>query len=317
MMVKPLHCCVFLPVTLLAAFCTDTSSKFVCIGDSVLVFQDITSTSFQDNTSTSFNNDIIILKTFGIKSEAIMKFSMQNVSNKYSIPPKFKDKVSFENGSILIHNFQTSDEASYSMLYNESPKRKNVDICVLAPPTKRCKPRIIEDENVLTVSLDDHNFCGKPVVSVHWIEYPNNSNVDETIIILPPGTKSGKYRACIDGEALKCVKNSTERDNCVNYTTQSMRGNNDQATSSDIPQRKTSDFTTVVIVPTVLISLVLGCVILIIIILRRQFGNFFKLKTETERRLLALPMVNQPLVGEVCSSDGEESNNETEEETHV
>ncbi|KAK3583470.1 hypothetical protein CHS0354_025601 [Potamilus streckersoni] len=86
------------------------------------------------------------------------------------------------------------------------------------PPTLRCKPSIKHEENFLIATLDNSEYCGKPLASVRWMEYTNISYRSKARIELPPGKEAGTYRACIEGETLKCLQNSFRWDNCENIT---------------------------------------------------------------------------------------------------
>ncbi|KAK3600204.1 hypothetical protein CHS0354_039311 [Potamilus streckersoni] len=255
---KLLYYCLLLQVPLLTALCTDTtiSFKFVCIGDSVDVFENIISTSFKE--------EITLYKTYAGKEETIAVWVMQNFSNKEIIHESHKQKVSLENGTILLQDFGLSDEATYVMLYKDLSKRREVQLCAIHPPTLSCKLFIKHKENFRIASLDNPENCGKPVASVRWMEYPANSFKNKTTIEILPGKEAGRYSACIEGKVLTCMKNASEWDKCENFTLESSSENN-SPTISDILQLKTTNYWIAVIV--VIVSVVLGIVSTILIIL--------------------------------------------------
>ncbi|KAL3885986.1 hypothetical protein ACJMK2_026014 [Sinanodonta woodiana] len=288
MMARSLLYCLFIPVPLLAALCADLgpSSKFVCIGSTVKVFENI--------TSLSYEFQMLLYKTFSGKEEAIAVWSSQNVSDA-NILGKYTKKVIMENGTIYIHDFQTSDQATYVMLYDRT-KRTEMQLCAVAPPTKRCKADIQRDEQFLIASLYDADYCGTPRAYVHWMEYPDMLYISETVIEVLPGTKARTYTACIEGEALKCMKDSAEWNNCKNYTIPSITEIECPTTLSDIPQIKYIGIVTICIVFVVLV--IVG---IVLFILRRQFGLVRK---KTDRGRTQIPMRNQPLLEEENVSDG-------------
>ncbi|KAL3885602.1 hypothetical protein ACJMK2_025652 [Sinanodonta woodiana] len=187
-------------------------------------------------------------------------WTLQNFSTKPIIHPKYAKKVSLENGTILLKDFQASDETTYRMLYENSSRNKQIQLCALVSPTFRCKPNIKHEDNFLIASLDNHEDCGKPLVSVRWMEYPGVTYISKSRIELQPGNQSGIYRACIEGESLNCVKNASERDNC-DYITILSKRESIVPTISETPQWKTDTIVGVTIVSLVILLVVVTLLI--------------------------------------------------------
>ncbi|KAL3885660.1 hypothetical protein ACJMK2_025709 [Sinanodonta woodiana] len=162
------------------------------------------------------------------------RWVMQNFSTEATIHQKYIQKVSLDNGSILLQNIQASDEATYRMLYENHSKNKEIQLCVRVPPSLSCKPSIKHEENFLIASLDNSEICGKPLASVLWMDYHGVSFIKKSRIELPHENEAGTYRACIEGEALTCLKTLSLQDNCENYTIGSRSESRVNCVSSDM-----------------------------------------------------------------------------------
>ncbi|KAK3583484.1 hypothetical protein CHS0354_025617 [Potamilus streckersoni] len=259
-MAKSLHNCVLLLVTVMAASCTVSVAgiiyKSVCEGESVQVFQNI--------TSASFKKKFTLYKTGVSKQEVIGIWFMNHSSIEDEIQDKYEAKVLFENGSIILRNIESTDEATYALVYDTDGwfDRKETQILALAPPTNPCKPKIRQEDHFLIALLDNQDYCGRPLVSVQWMDYPGISYKDKAVIVVPPGKDACTYYACIEGEALTCARKSTEREYCEHITIGSTRRESIPVPSVDISHLRTITFVIAVIVSLVLLVLIVSPIIL-------------------------------------------------------
>ncbi|KAL3887100.1 hypothetical protein ACJMK2_027056, partial [Sinanodonta woodiana] len=181
------------------------SSRNVCSGDSIQLFRNV----------TIDNIDMVVSLYIQASDKRILAMWTLNnatISDGYSTKI-FLDKI----GDMWIRNVSPSDEAQYIL---RTVKRKiaieyNVTLRVQAAPTINCKPTITRVDDVLVASLNS-NECGKPLVSVDWLDYPGIQNKGNEFM-LPKTNKYGIYYACISGPAVKCAQTSKLSDYCSAY----------------------------------------------------------------------------------------------------
>ncbi|KAL3885975.1 hypothetical protein ACJMK2_026006, partial [Sinanodonta woodiana] len=181
------------------------SLKFACIGSSVEVFQNV--------TSTILKREYIFYKTVENELETIAKWVMQNNSTHATISPQYSQKVFLENGTILLQDFQALDEGTYAMMIHQNSfKTEKVKLCALVPPNMQCKPRIEFKDNHLNASLNVID-CGRPAASVYWLGHSNQS-----VITVEPGKEAGPYHACIHSPSFRCVRGNKATDFCSSFS---------------------------------------------------------------------------------------------------
>ncbi|KAL3885664.1 hypothetical protein ACJMK2_025713 [Sinanodonta woodiana] len=249
-MAKDLHCCKFVLLTALAALSKVSGiiTNTVCEGDTVQIFQ---------NISTSRSAIKFSLYKIGLEREEVIAIWLVNHSHiEDKIKDTYKSKLSFESGTILLRNIESTDEATYTLVDNIHYKSEwpEMHISTLVPPTNHCKPKIRQEDNVLIALLDNQEYCGTPQVSVHWKEYPDISYKDKAVIEVPPGKDVCTYYACIEGEALRCTRRSSERDYCEHITLRSTRKESIPIPSPDI--HNTTTFVIAAIVFLILIAMI-------------------------------------------------------------
>ncbi|KAL3885656.1 hypothetical protein ACJMK2_025705, partial [Sinanodonta woodiana] len=181
-------------------------SKSVCEGDSVDIFQ---------NISSDRSNKITLYKNIS-KQVPIAMWTVNHSNTEDFILDRYKPKVFFKNGIITLKHIGLTDEATYSLLYDtdNTSKMPEIHISTLVAPSNHCKPKIRREDNILIAFLDNRTNCGNRVVSVQWMDYPGVYYKDKDVIEVPPGKDAFTYYACIDGEVFMCARNSTKMKYC-------------------------------------------------------------------------------------------------------
>ncbi|KAK3583477.1 hypothetical protein CHS0354_025609 [Potamilus streckersoni] len=180
-------------------------SKNVCLGDSVLLFQNV---SLTNNTRT-----LVISQAYGDAIKKIAKWSINDSVIHPSVDKRFEKILSFDNyGNIWMRNVQQFKEGRYTLLAADDSGAVNilvVDLIVLVAPSLHCKP-IIDDDGKHLIAFLNASACGIPAASSYWLGY-NNQNV----IAVQPEKESGPYHACIKGPSLRCVRRFKAADYCT------------------------------------------------------------------------------------------------------
>ncbi|KAL3887095.1 hypothetical protein ACJMK2_027051, partial [Sinanodonta woodiana] len=174
-----------------------------------------------------------------------------------------------ENGDIWIRNVNPSDAAEYILTSRIQTNifRYNMTLNVQVAPTINCKPTIIRMDDVLVASLNPTE-CGKPLVSVDWLNYRGIKNEGNEFNV-PKTDKYGIYYACISGPAIRCVQTSKLSEYCSAY---SILDSSDSTDVSSKPGRENSE-PIYIVVMLVAILLVLGLVICGLLLFLRTYRN--------------------------------------------
>ncbi|KAL3885644.1 hypothetical protein ACJMK2_025694, partial [Sinanodonta woodiana] len=142
------------------------SFKFVCIGNSVEIFQNV--------TYTFSKSEYTLYRRFASDSETIALWAINNFSTNTIIIPEYQNRLFLQNGTILLQDFQASDEATYTMLYQNEPILE-VQLCAFVSRNSSCTVNMTRTGNILNAYLDHPEQCGRPLVTVRWMEYPGVS----------------------------------------------------------------------------------------------------------------------------------------------
>ncbi|KAL3885666.1 hypothetical protein ACJMK2_025714, partial [Sinanodonta woodiana] len=184
---------------------TEIISKSVCLEDSVPLIQNV----------SLINRTLVINQTYGASVRQIAKWFIQN-STISSVVDNRYERLLFldEHGTIWMRNVTDSDEGRYVLVYTEDTGNVyglDVELIVLEAPSKRCKASIKLEDTYL-VAFFDHNDCGRPLASVYWLGYTN-----DTMIHVLPGVEASTYHACIESPSLICMKGSKASDFCSSF----------------------------------------------------------------------------------------------------
>ncbi|KAK3583481.1 hypothetical protein CHS0354_025613 [Potamilus streckersoni] len=261
------------------------SVKFVCPGETVQAFQNITFDRC---------NAIVSLNINGPRNIRIATWSMHNCTLNETLLPDYQKRLLFDQtGSIWIRNFHHFDQGKYVVLsqMDTMPDIYEVEISIMVAPSKNCKPKIMRLETSLLATLDP-NDCGKPVTTLFWKDNDGVSNTSKEKLKLTPGKEAGTYYACIEGPALHCVRNLTPQDYCSSITIQ---GSN----SPPIPSEAcNTTVLTVLIAISIVFGLLLVLVTTVLIIRERRRKRvpatnitFENIKTEQSTPLMELPQL--------------------------
>ncbi|KAK3601226.1 hypothetical protein CHS0354_040409, partial [Potamilus streckersoni] len=184
----------------------EDNSKYVCSGDSIPLFENITVDSI----------DVVVSLYIKAATERLVAmWSLQNFTTSRGYDRKVFLDLSHD---IWIRNVSSSDEAQYILKTGKgsSVVTNMVYLRVLAAPKMNCKPRIKRVEDVLVASLEASD-CGNPLVSVDWLNFLGNHSEGKDSVRLPIKNNAGTYYACISGPAVRCARVSKLSDYCTAF----------------------------------------------------------------------------------------------------